>query len=239
VPNLTGIAAGSNRYPPRSLGVFAADCPVSLGRMTAGRTGSVLEQEPGSRHPDGLVAVSLTASGWALLYALYRGYYGFGGTVGMIGTPSSPAEFRALNLIGAAVLLGLAVLPAAMLPAWRRPGLRRVLLAVCWVLAVGLVMHALVQDIQRVLSLAGALRVYYPPSVWVSVNRRAADVQDLALNETWFLVEGILWGVIGWIALGRSPARRWWIGSALAAIAVMTLVGMLTVYGVLGRTIVY
>ena len=210
-----------------------------MRRVTASRTGSLPEQGLASRYPAGLVAVSLTASGWALLYALYRGYYGFGGTMGMIGTPASPAEFRALNLIGAAVLLGLAVLPTAMLPAWRRPGLRRVLLALCWVLAVGLIMHALVQDIQRVLSLAGALRVHYPPSVWVSVNRHAADVQDLALNETWFLAEGVLWGVLGWIGLGRSRARRWWAGTGLAAIAVMTLVGMLTVYGVLGRTVVY
>lgn len=197
------------------------------------------EQELASRYPAGLVAVSLTAGGSALLYALYRAYYGFGGTVGMIGTPTSPAEFRTINFIGAAILLAVAVLPVAMLPGWRRPRLRRVLLAVCWVLAVGLVMHALVQDIQRVLSLAGALRLYYPPSVWVSVNRHLADVQDLAFNETWFLAEGVLWGVIGWIGLRGSPARRWWAGTALAAVGVMTLVGMLTVYGVIGRTVVF
>lgn len=197
------------------------------------------EQELASRYPAGLVAVSLTAGGWALLYALYRAYYGFGGTVGMIGTPTSPAEFRTINFIGAAILLAVAVLPVAMLPGWRRPRLRRVLLAVCWVLAVGLVMHALVQDIQRVLSLAGVLRLYYPPSVWVSVNRHLADVQDLAFNETWFLAEGVLWGVIGWIGLRGSPARRWWAGTALAAVGVMTLVGMLTVYGVIGRTVVF
>jgi hypothetical protein len=49
----------------------------------------VVEQAPGSRYPAGLVAVSVTASGWALLYALYRGYDGFGGTIGLIGTPAS------------------------------------------------------------------------------------------------------------------------------------------------------
>jgi hypothetical protein len=199
----------------------------------------VAEQELASRYPAGLVAVSLTAGGWALLYALYRAYYGFGGTVGMIGTPTSPAEFRTINFIGAAILLAVAVLPVAMLPGWRRPRLRRVLLAVCWVLAVGLVMHALVQDIQRVLSLAGALRIHYPPGQWVTVNHHQADVQDLAFNETWFLVEGILWGILGWIALGRSPARRWWAGTALAAIGMLTLVGMLAAYGVIGRMVVY
>ena len=207
--------------------------------MTASRTGPALEQEPGSRYPAGLVAVSVAASGWALLYALYRAYYGFGGTVGMIGRPASPAEFRTINFIGAALLLAVAVLPVTMLPGWRRPGLRRFLLAICWVLAVGFVMHALVQDIQRALSLAGALHIHYPPGQWVTVNRHRADVQDLAFNETWFLAEGVLWGVIGWIALGRSPARRWWVGTALATIAVLTLVGMLAAYGVIGRVVVY
>ncbi len=38
---------------------------------------------------------------------------------------------------------------------WRRPRLRRVLLVLCWVLAVGCVTHALIEDAQRVLSLAG------------------------------------------------------------------------------------
>ena len=99
--------------------------------MTASRAGSVLEQEPVSRYPAGLVAVSVAASGWALLYTVYRGYYAFGGTAGMIGKPVSPADFRTINLIGAAILLGLAVLPVVMLPGWRRPGLRRVLLGVC------------------------------------------------------------------------------------------------------------
>jgi hypothetical protein len=185
------------------------------------------------------VIASLVTSGCALLYALYRVYYGLGGTAGMIGQPASPAEFRAINLIGAALLLAVAVLPVAFLPGWKRPGARRVLLAVCWVLAVGFVMHALIQDIQRVASLAGALRIYYPPAQWVTVNRHLADVQDLAFNETFFLVEGLGWGAIAWMALGPSPARRRWTGTALAATAVLTVIGLLTAFGVLGRVIIF
>ena len=198
-----------------------------------------MEQEPRRRNPAPLVIASLVTSGCALLYALYRVYYGLGGTVGMIGLPVHPAEFRAINLIGAALLLAVAVLPVALLPAWTRPGPRRVLLAVCWVLAVGFVMHALVQDIQRVASLAGALRIHYPPGQWVTVNRQLADVQDLAFNETFFLAEGLGWGAIAWTVLGPSPARRRWTGTALAATAVLTGVGLLTAFGVLGRVIIF
>jgi hypothetical protein len=106
----------------------------------------------------------------------------------------------------------------------------------CWLLAVGLVAHALIDDIQRVLSLAGVLQIDYP--IFTTANRRAADIQDLLFNETWFLAEGLLWGALAWISLGRSSVRRWWTGTALAAIAALTLIGMLSVFGIIGKFIV-
>jgi hypothetical protein len=66
---------------------------------------------------------------------------------------------------------------------------------------------------------------------------RAADIQDLAFNETWFLAEGILWGVSG-TNLGRSPGRRWWTGTALVAIAALTTIGLLSAFGVVGKLII-
>jgi len=200
------------------------------------RPGPVPQPRP---RPSGRVAVSLLAAGCGLLYALYRGYYGFGGTVGLIGRMASPAGWRAINLGAAAVLLVLAVLPVAGLAAWHRPRPRTMLLALCWILASGLVMHGLIMDVQRVLSLAGALPIRYAdPSAWASFNGHAADIEDLAFNETWFLAEGLLWGALGWIALGRSRARRWWAGTALAATATLTLIGLLSALGVMGRFIV-
>jgi hypothetical protein len=44
---------------------------------------------------------------------------------------------------------------------------------------VGCSMHALIDIIERVLSLAGLLRIEYPSTVWASIDRRAADLQDL------------------------------------------------------------
>ena len=84
-------------------------------------------------------------------------------------------------------------------------------------LAVGCVTHALIQDAQRALSLAGALQIRYPASLWATANRHAADIQDLAFNETWFLIEGLLWGMLALIVLGASSARRWWTGTATLA----------------------
>jgi hypothetical protein len=209
---------------------------TELPDPSPGRAGSALEQAPPRRRPSGLAAVSLVAAGWALLYALYRGYYGLGGTVGMFGTPTSWTEWRQINLVAAAILLVAAVLPVAALPLWQRPRLRPVLLAVCWVVAVGCTMHGLIDDVERVLSLTGRLRIDYP--FFATVNRRAADLQDLVFNETWFLIEGILWAILAWISLGRSSSRRWWVGTAVVAIAALTSIGLLSAFGVIGKFIV-
>lgn len=209
-----------------------------FGATPSGRVDSAPQSREKPGYPPRLVTVSIITAGWGLLYALYRGYYGFGGTAGMIGRPASDAQFRAINLAGAAILLIAAILPAAVLPLWRRPRLRRFLLALCWVLAVFFVMHALTQDIQRVLSLTGVRRMSYPASQWVTVNRHAADIQDLAFNETWFLAEGVLWWLLACLALGRTPARSWWSVTALAAVAAMTAIGMLSAFGVIGKFVV-
>jgi len=190
------------------------------------------------RHRRKLIVASLVTSASALGYAAYRGYYAAGGTAGMIGVPRSESEFRLLNLAAVVVLLVAAVLPVAALPLWRRPRPRRILLAVCWVVAVGCVMHALIDDVQRVVSLAGGREISYPAAQWASVDRRAADVQDLAFNEVFFLGEGLLWAMLAWIGLDNAAGRRRWVGTAVVAIAALTAIGLLSAFGVIGRVIV-
>jgi membrane glycosyltransferase len=183
------------------------------------------------------VTVSFALCGWALLYTLYRAYYGFGGTIGMVGVPASESDFRRINLIGAAILLVVALLPVALLPLWRHPRLRRALLVLVLLLAAGAVMHALVMQTQRVLSLAGLHRIRYPEGRWLSRDDHAADLQDLLFNETWFLVEGLLWGLLGYTIIGRSRSRLRWLTAALLATALLTGVGMLSAFDVIGRRV--
>jgi hypothetical protein len=176
------------------------------------------------------------ACGWALLYAAYRGYYALGGTAGMFGTPVSMGQWWLINAVGAAIILIGAVLPVATLPLWQRRQARLVLLALCWVIAVGCVMHALVDATARNLSLAGMLHMDFP--FFASIDRRESDLQDLLLNEPWFLVEGLLWGVLGWFRLASAWSRRLWVASGVVATIALTVIGVLSTVGIIGRFIV-
>lgn len=178
------------------------------------------------------------AGGWALLYALYRGYYALGGTFGMFGTPVSQSQWQLINAIGAAVILCAAVLPVATMQLWHNPRARVVLLTIGWVIAVGCVMHGLIDDITRLLSIAGVLHMEFPFFVPGSVDRRASDLQDLFLNEPWFLGEGLLWGALCWVHLTSARARRWWLASALAAVVALTVIGLLSSTGIIGQFII-
>jgi hypothetical protein len=186
------------------------------------------------------IQLSLAAGGWALWYAIYRGYYAAGGTAFLPGTirPGSEPQFQLINLVGAIVIGIAALIPVAALPLWSRRWPRRVLLALCWVVAVGCCMHALVDMAERVLSLAGVITVEYP-AMWATHDDRTADLQDLCFNEPWFLLQGLAFGALAWTALRSGRSRRWWTATALAAVAALLLLGMLTLAGVAGKVIVF
>lgn len=184
-----------------------------------------------------LKRASWIAAGWAFFYALYRAYYAAGGRFGMFGTPVSEHDWRMVNARGAVILALVAMLPIALIRAWRSSRARRWLLILSWIMAVGGIMHALVGMVQRIASLSGLYVMPLP--FWKTIDRRMSDLQALLFNEPWFLVEGLLWVAIAWGgALSGSPVRRWWIGSAVAAVVILTAVGLLSAFGVIGQMII-
>ncbi len=192
------------------------------------------------REPTGLVAgrpastIARSLAVWSFAYAAYRGYYAVGGRVGMIGVPVSESGFRTINAVGA-VLIALAGVLA--LAAARIQFVGRAAPVLGWVGAVGCCMHALVDMTLRVLSLTGVHPSVLPASFWLSFDRHRSDLQDLLLNEPWFLVEGLLWGALG-LAYVVGPRRRAWLASAAATCAVLTVVGVLSGLDVIGSFVV-
>jgi hypothetical protein len=183
-------------------------------------------------HPRSAQALRLAwlTAAWAFAYACYRAYYAAGGTVGMFGEPVSDVEFRAINAVGAAIVLVAAVLPPV---AVRVPRLRRALPALGWAVAVGCCAHALINSTLRVLSLTGVHPTVLPADVWRSYDRHASDLQDLLLNEPWFLAEGLLWAALGLVFV-TAQRRRAWLASAAVTCLALTVVGVLSGLDVIG-----
>ena len=174
--------------------------------------------------------ISAALALWAFGYACYRAYYAAGGTLGMHGQPVSTAQFRAFNAVGAAVVLVAAVAPPVMV---RVRALAPVAPILAWVVAVGCCMHALVDGTLRIFSVTGVHPTQLPASFWRSFDRHAADLQDLLLNEPWFLVEGLLWAAFG-LAIVDITRCRVWLASAVIGCLLLTVLGVLSGLGVIG-----
>ncbi|HEY6933630.1 MAG TPA: hypothetical protein VI452_09540 [Marmoricola sp.] len=94
-------------------------------------------------------------------------------------------------------------------------------------------MHAFVDGVLRLLSLTGVHPTQLPPGLWRSFDRRASDLQDLLLNEPWFLIEGLLWLALGAASI-QCSRRRPWCTSAAAACPLLTVAGVLSGLEVIG-----
>ncbi len=174
--------------------------------------------------------VAVVLSAWSLGYAAYRTYYALGGQVGSIGTPVSQGQLERANAIGA-VVIGVAGI--APLVAVRVRTLGRSLPVLGWIGGVGCCMHAVVDMTLRILSLTGVHPTELPTAFWASYDRQRSDLQDLFLNEPWFLVTGVLWAALG-AAYVRRDRRRAWAWSAAAAWLVLTVLGVLSGLDVIG-----
>jgi hypothetical protein len=102
-----------------------------------------------------------------------------------------------------------------------------------WVVAIGCCMHALIDGTLRIFSVTGVHPTQLPATFWRSFDRHAADLQDLLLNEPWFLVEGLLWAAFG-LAFVDVPRRRTWLASAVLGCLLLTVLGVLSGIGVIG-----
>lgn len=171
---------------------------------------------------------------WAAWYAAYRFYYAFDGRLGMIGEPRSPTQFREINLLGGAIILIAALLPPIAAAVWRRRWVRNLVVVGGWLALVGCCTHAVTDEVLRLFSLTGLHPTEFPPRFWLSVDRHRADLQDVLLNEPWFLIEGGLWGLFALAAVPPS-ARSGWLRSAALTCALASVVGVMNGLGAIPR----
>jgi len=151
--------------------------------------------------------------------------------------PGAEPLFQVINAAATILLLVAAVTPFLMLKLWPTR-MRAWCVVVCWIVTVGCCMHALIDIAQRILSLAGFLQLSYPASLWATVNTRTADFQDLFANEPWFLFEGLLFATLAGLNL-VPRGRRVFLVTALVAVLVAVVLGVLAATGYLPRAVIF
>jgi hypothetical protein len=98
-------------------------------------------------------------------------------------------------------------------------------------------MHATVDMSERALRLSGRSAMQYP--FWASIDTHQADWRTCCSTNRGSCLLGLLSGAIAWTSgLGRSPTRRWWAAAWLAAILALTVAGLASATGVIGKFIV-
>jgi len=104
----------------------------------------------------------------------------------------------------------------------RRPDqrlLRWPLLTIAWAGAVLSVAHGVYGIVDRTLIVTGVTLV---ESRHFVLEQDAWVLWDLLVFEPWFLIEGLLFGLVGWAVLPQARDRRRWIWlSALGVLAAL------------------
>jgi hypothetical protein len=73
--------------------------------------------------------------------------------------------------------------------------------------------HGIYGIINRILQITGGVEL---EAGLFNINEHAYVLWDLVLFEPWFVIEGILLGLVGWFYLGKQPDRRiWGVGCVL------------------------
>jgi hypothetical protein len=142
---------------------------------------------------------------WSLAYMLPHLYWALGGGccfVALHPSVGSLPQWRTINWI-ASFVLNVAALLGVGFVAWRGAAARRLLWLGAWLGWSIAAAHGLIGIWTRLIEVREM-----GPAKWL--------LWDLLVFEPWFLIEGILFGVAGYLsATGRKAKVRWIVGCAV------------------------
>lgn len=86
--------------------------------------------------------------------------------------------------------------------------------------------HGIFGIVDRILQITGVIGV---ESGSFHIHEDAYVVWDLLLFEPWFLIEGILFSIVGWCFLKKARSRKIWLAACIFGIVVGLVTGMMGV----------
>lgn len=161
---------------------------------------------------------------WSIAYMLPHLYWAFGGKMGLSLLKPNLAEspqWEIINLV-ASIFLTVAGFLGILLIYYKKQGfIKWILLGVTLTGCSLATSHGIYGIIYRMLQIFG----FIGSDLGIfDIHNHSFILWDLILFEPWFLIEGILLGLVGWYYLNRSNSKKVW----LLLCIVGTLIGLIT-----------
>ncbi|WP_282943017.1 DUF3995 domain-containing protein [Paenibacillus sp. RC67] len=166
---------------------------------------------------------------WSIAYMLPHLYWALGGKMG--GGILKPnivhsLDFEFINLI-ATVFLTVAGLIGIAFIYWNKGRVSSyMLLFISWAGCSLSASHGIFGIIYRILQISGVVGL---ESGTFHINEDAYVLWDLMLFEPWFLIEGILLGIVGWYFLKEARSRMIWLAACIFGVIFGLVTGIMGV----------
>ncbi|HMR66737.1 MAG TPA: DUF3995 domain-containing protein [Anaerolineae bacterium] len=166
---------------------------------------------------------------WSIAYMLPHLYWALGGRLGLSLLKPSVLElpqWEMINWVASVFLTAAGFLGLAFIYLRKRNFLSWLLLAITLAGCSVAASHGIYGIINRILQMAGVAELESGP---FNINEHAYVVWDLVLFEPWFLVEGILLGLVGWSYLNQPRYKQIWLALCILGIIAGLVTGLLGV----------
>ncbi len=166
---------------------------------------------------------------WSIVYMFPHLYWALGGTLGLSILKPSISEipqWELINWIASAILTAAGLLGIVLIYFWNSKLLKGLLLTITWAGCSVAASHGIYGIIHRLLQIAGIIEVESGP---FNVGEHAYVLWDLLLFEPWFLIEGILFAVLGWCSFKKPTNRAIWLILCTLGVIIGIVTGLLGV----------
>lgn len=166
---------------------------------------------------------------WSIAYMLPHLYWALDGTVGLSLLKPSVSEspdLQLINWIASVILTAAGFLGVAVIYLKQRGFLRWILLSIVLAGCSISASHGVYGVIYRILQITGVIEL---DSGSFNLKEHTYVLWDLVLFEPWFIIEGILLGVLGWCYVNKPRSRRIWLTCCIIGISIGLITGLLGV----------
>ncbi|MGP4080490.1 DUF3995 domain-containing protein [Pseudalkalibacillus sp. R45] len=166
---------------------------------------------PQPQHRRHLVLTGYAVFIWSIAYMLPHLYWALGGTIGMSLLKESVAEaafWEMINWVATGFLTAAGFVGIAFIYLRKQKVISWLLLGIALFGCSIATSHGIYGIFYRIFQITGVVEL---ESGSFNFNEHSFVVWDLLLFEPWFMIEGILFVILGWFYINKPRNRRIWL----------------------------